>query len=328
MQTLYIIGNGFDRYHGLDTRYHSFAFFILENYSDLYKRLIKYYNLPDLNPKDSESFKERHWADFENQLAGLDFETVLEDNLNYLANPSSPDFRDRDWHAYQFQMESVVDNLTKDLCEAFKEFILSVKFPESVDSKLIELKSNSTFLNFNFTDTLEKYYYVKSKRILYIHGKAKIPDEKLILGHGIDPTTFEEKEKKPPDGLTEEELEMWRDQMSNDYDYSYESGKSELMYYFETSFKLTDEIIKKHESFFDSLKDVKQIIVLGHSISTVDQPYFKKVIRSVNDKSISWIVSYHSDTSHLENLIALGLDRNQIHPVKIETLKRIEPTLF
>ena len=295
--TLYIIGNGFDRYHGLDTRYHSFAFYMKENYSELYDLLTQYYYLTDLDPDDPDSYKDPLWADFENKLAELDYETVLEDNKDYLANTSNPDFKDRDWHAYQIQMEGIVDNLTKDLCEAFKQFILAVDFPESVDNRILELERDSIFLNFNYTDTLEKYYSVRGQRILYIHGKARFPDDKIILGHGIDPEAFEEEEKAPPEGLNEEELEMWRDQMSNDYDYSYESGKSELMTYFKDSFKVTKEIIEKSKSFFDNLKDVKKIIVLGHSISVVDQPYFKTVIQSIDDKDIPWIVSYYSDKS-------------------------------
>jgi hypothetical protein len=78
-------------------------------------------------------------------------------------------------------MEGIADNLTTNLVKAFKEFILGVDFPESVNNKLIRLKNNSIFLNFNYTDTLEKYYFVNSKRVLYVHGKAKIQ----VLGANV-----------------------------------------------------------------------------------------------------------------------------------------------
>jgi hypothetical protein len=330
-QNLYIIGNGFDMYHGLDTSYQSFAFFMKKNYSEIYGLLIKYYDLPDLNPDDAKSYKDPHWGDFEKALAGLDFETVLDDGSNYVSDPSSPDFTDGDWGSYQIEMERIVNNLTIDLCKSFKEFILSVQFPDSVDNKLLLLENNSVFLNFNYTDTLEKYYFVNRSRILYIHGKAKNSNEKIILGHGVHPSTFKEKEKEPPDGLNEEQLEMWREQMSDNYSYSYELGKDELMSYFNASYKSTDEIIKEHTLFFNILKDVKKIFVLGHSISEVDQPYFQKVIQSVDDKKATWIVSYFSDeayNSHLKKLFAFGLEKEQIRLIKMEALKPTRLTLF
>ena len=52
MKTLYVIGNGFDIYHNLDTRYQSFANYLAENYDEIYELLLQYYALPDI--KDPE----------------------------------------------------------------------------------------------------------------------------------------------------------------------------------------------------------------------------------------------------------------------------------
>jgi hypothetical protein len=341
LNTLYIIGNGFDRYHGLDTRYQAFAIYLKNNYGDIYDLFTQYYGLPDLDINDPKSYNDSLWADFETALADLDFETVLDDNTDYIANPGSSDFRDRDWHAYQFEMESIVDKLTKEMAKAFKKFILAVSFPVEVDDKLIKLESNALFLNFNYTDTLQKYYGVNLSRILYIHGKAKNVTDEIILGHGVDPSTFEEKEELPPVGLNEEQLEIWREQKSDNYDYSYESGKSELMSYFKYSYKSTKEIIEQNRAFFTNLRRINQVIVLGHSISEVDQPYFKKVIDSVNKryflfrifgcKRTKWIVSYYSDVervSHIEKLFQLGLRKEQVSLVKMNELKPKQPSLF
>jgi hypothetical protein len=313
--TLYIIGNGFDLYHGLNTRYQSFALFLKSKYQELYDLLLQYYCLPDLDEHDEASLRDPLWADFENALADLDFQSILHDKADYLANPANDDFRDRDWHAYQFEMEMIVEKLTLDLYNAFKAFILAVEFPCSVDNKLLELKRHSVFLNFNYTHTLEHFYFIKSKRILHIHGNAKIPGEILTLGHGREPSNFKKEEVvKEPEGLSEEEREMWRDEMFGSYDYSYESGRSELMSYFDASFKNTGEIIEEHKPF-----------------SEVDQPYFKKVIQSISDKEITWTVSFYSDhehDSHLTKLVDIGLKKSQINLVRMETLKLSFPTLF
>lgn len=329
--TLYIIGNGFDRYHGLSTSYQLFAFFLQERYSEIYELFTEYYGLPDLDINDKNSYWDPLWAQFESALTDLDFETVLDDNTDYLANPGSEDFRDRDWHAYQFEMEGIVNKLTKDLYKAFKEFILRVDFPEEMDHKLLSVEHNSIFLNFNYTDTLEKYYGIKPSRILYIHGKAKNPDDTLILGHGVDPSEFEEEEEKQPEGLNEEELERWRDQMEDKYEYSYSSGKEELMSYFKTSYKSTSEIIKDNVASFGQFSKVNKIIVLGHSISEVDQPYFRKIIEILQGRTVTWTVTYYSDSelkSHLNNLTSMGVSESDIELVKMETLRPHQPSLF
>lgn len=329
--SLYIIGNGFDRYHGLSTSYQLFAFFLQERHSEIYELFTEYYGLPDLDINDDNSYWDPLWAQFESALADLDFETVLDDNTDYLANPGSEDFRDRDWHAYQFEMEGIVNKLTKDLYKAFKEFILRVEFPDTMDDKLLLLESDSIFLNFNYTDTLEKYYGIKTSRILYIHGRAKNPDDTLILGHGVDPSEFEEEKENQPEGLNEEELERWRDHMADKYEYSYSSGKEELMSYFKTSYKSTDEIIKDNLIHFQEFSEVKKIIVLGHSISKVDQPYFRKIIDMLQGKAVTWTVTYYSDSernSHLATLTSMGVNEVDIKLVKIETLIPQQPTLF
>ena len=119
METLYIIGNGFDICHGLDTRYQSFGFFLQEKHSPIFDYLTNYYGLPYLFNIDDKYYE---WNYFETALADLDYESVLDENSDFLPNPASDDFRDRDWHAFQQVMEGVVDDLTTNLFKMFKEF--------------------------------------------------------------------------------------------------------------------------------------------------------------------------------------------------------------
>ena len=111
-ETLYIIGNGFDRYHDLDTKYQSFGFYLKSNYSEIYELLTQYFGLPDLITTKQESYYEPKWADFETALSYLDFESILDDNIDYVANPSDKDFEDSDFGAYEIQMQYIVENLT------------------------------------------------------------------------------------------------------------------------------------------------------------------------------------------------------------------------
>jgi len=255
----------------------------------------------------------------------------LDDNIDYLADPGSETFSDRDWHAYQIEMKGIVNKLTTDLYKAFKDFILDVEFPEEMDGKLLLLENDSIFLNFNYIDTLIKYYGIKPSRILFIHGRARNPNDTLILGHGVDPSEFVEEEEKQPEGLNGEDLERWRDYMADKNEYSYRSGKEELMSYFKTSYKSAHEIINDNLNHFYEFAKVKKVIVLGHSISEVDQPYFRKIIELLNGKSVSWTATYYSDLegdAHLKTLVSMGVKSTNIELVKMFALSPKQPTFF
>jgi hypothetical protein len=321
MNTLYIIGNGFDIYHGLDTKYQSFGMFLQDNNTELYDSLIEFYGLPYLDSENEDSYYDPLWADFENALAALDFEYILDENSDYLPNIASDDFRDRDLHSFQQVMEGIVDNLTVKMYEAFKEFILAVKFPNDINGLELNIDSDALFLNFNYTDTLERFYRVNGSRILYIHNKATSVDT-LVLGHGTDPNEFKSKEEIQPDGLSEEEIYEWQQQIADGYDYSYESGKGELLTYFSKSYKSTEEIILNNKTFFSSLKKIKNITILGHSISSVDQPYFRKILQSVEDLNIVLTASYRDNKQPIyDHLIEIGLNDKQINLITLNELK-------
>ena len=67
--------------------------------------------------------------------------------------------------------------------------------------------------------------------------------------------------------------------------------------------KNSQEIIKNHQSFFDGLNDIDQIIVIGHSISRGDWDYFVEVKR--NAKNAHWYFGIFglNDLRNMEDLI-------------------------
>jgi hypothetical protein len=319
---LYIIGNGFDLYHCLDTSYMSFATFLKDNYVEVYDLYLNYFGLPDID--SGNKFVREQWSNFENELANIDYNYILEDNASF-PNMSSDDYRDRDLYDYQFNIKAKVEILTNDMFKAFREFIIRVNYHDVFYDRLVDFESNSVFINFNYTDTLEKYYGINPKNILYIHGKVNSLSDEVVLGHGINPSSFEEEDESPPLGLNEEELEEWREEANEKWDFSREMAKSELRSYYRKTFKPIRDIIAKNQVFFDRITLIKNVFVLGHSISKVDQPYFIKVMQSINDKSIPWIVSYYSDSdshSHIMNLHSLGLKIEQIQLTKIDALRQ------
>lgn len=103
---LYIIGNGFDMHHGIPSGYSKYREWLAENNQDLYNRLRDYYDIDD-----------KEWcSQFEFSLGKPDMseyisQTSFENQLDY----SSDDFRDRDYHAGQFQAERELGGLIEEI---------------------------------------------------------------------------------------------------------------------------------------------------------------------------------------------------------------------
>jgi len=324
MKTLYVIGNGFDIHHNLDTRYQSFARYLAAKNSELYDLLLNYYGLPDIKSPDLTDDEYALWSRFELALADLDYQSVLDDYSDYAANLGSEDFSDSDWDSYQIEIKQVVDKLTVKLISLFNDFILKIDYQSIPDSSLLALEKKSHFLNFNYTQTLQQAYQVAENRITYIHNRADSVNCTLILGHGTDPENFEEKNELPPEGLNAQELDQWYEHMADQYEWSYEQAKQQVLSYYTAAFKNTSSIIESRRDFFENLTDVKKVIVLGHSLSEVDIKYFQALTQRLN-QNVIWIVSYYGEAerqAHKEILIGLGIADSKFVQIKINDLKR------
>ena len=323
IKNLYIIGNGFDLYHGLDTKYQTFAKYLKKKDSEIYDLLLNYYGLSDVSEGQINDKNDAEWANFESALADLDYAQILDDNSDLAANSFDPNFRDSDWHTYQIEMQTIVEKLTDELIFHFNAFILDIIYPENICNKKIKLKLDSLFINFNYTITLEKYYNIDNSKICYIHNKSVNSESKIYLGHGIDPSNFEGKDEEPPEGLDYDELDEWRNDMAKKYEYSRASAKHEILSYYRKSFKNTKEIIENHKNFFKKIDKIENVFVLGHSISLVDLEYFKFIIKNIKKKA-KWYVSYNNEEErkkHMNTLLELGIMRENIKQIRIEDLK-------
>ncbi|MGC8342253.1 bacteriophage abortive infection AbiH family protein [Pantoea ananatis] len=316
---LYITGNGFDLHHGLDTSYISFGYFLRSHQRDSYDNLVEFLGFSDL-PSDRELLnRKKHalWCEFESNLAELNTQEVLDAFTDYLPQLNSPDFRDGEWHSFDIEMQRVLENITDALFNQFDSFISQIKFPELTNDKKLKISNNALFINFNYTNTIERYYGIHKNQILYIHGDASIPGDRLIIGHGVVPENFEEHPEEPPTDATEEDIEQWEQYMSDKYDYAYESGKQTLNKYFTYSFKNTEEIILKSQDFFYQLSKINEVIIIGHSLSKIDLPYFEKIKKHVQPDS-TWTATWYLDKeyeSHLAVLKCLGIENPTIVPI-------------
>lgn len=298
-ETLYILGNGFDLHHGLDTWYSSFGLFVKKKHPEIYEHILEYLYLPDLDESNPKTLSDPLWADFEAAFANLDFEGTIESFSEYAANIGDPDFRDRDWGTMGIYIEEVRKNLTEKLFLAFKEFIQGVSYPDKNKVDLLGLEVGARFLSFNYTKTLQVFYGIDSTKINYVHGQAEGSDS-LVLGHGFDPESFIPKEETPPPDLSEEDMERWMDWQSENYNHSVEIAKYELIPYFKDSYKPTTEILQKNRDYLNSLKNVTEIFVLGLSMADVDLPYIAALRKSI-PRYAHWKISYYRPNEKIKN---------------------------
>jgi hypothetical protein len=270
MNTLYVIGNGFDRHHGVPSSCADFGAFLKARDPRTYDLLGEYFNTDD-----------EFWWHFEARLAHFDAAALVENASSFLAPYGADDWKDSAHHDYQFELDSVVEALSRDLKSRFATWIRQLEVPGrvTIPSRLLRLDASATFLSFNYTRSLQTLYGVRPSQVLHIHGSADDVDGDLILGHGWNP-----KERGS----------------SNDGNNLEETGTREVEgnriidRYFERTFKPTDRIIAAHQSFFEGLRGTQQILVMGHSMTDVDFPYFKEIIRHIDVNSVRWRVSYYS----------------------------------
>lgn len=273
-KTLYIIGNGFDIYHGIPSWYSNFRDYLQVEDNDIFEYVQKY--LPV-----NES-----WSDFEDSMSGIDVDGLVDDASQYLESYGADDWSDAFHHNYQYEINRIVEGLSEGIKDRFSDWIQSLKIPTraQVSEKLLDLDDTGIYLNFNYTNTLEKVYGVEEERILYIHGNS-VDGEDLVLGHAWNPYEIPSLNDVPN---------------PEDMDTRIMEGNEIINEYFGSTFKPTTKIIEEYQSYFEGLSDITDIKVLGHSMSDVDFEYLIKILNSIKVEKVNWFVSYHGDLD-LEN---------------------------
>ena len=327
--TLVVIGNGFDRFHGVESAYCHF-----KNYLRCYEKEpvpifgCLAYDIHDVSKAD----KERHefcdkleqfidssklWSNFEEALSWLDADEIREYHGDELKSYGDDNWKDSFHHDYQWHIENDL-SFARQIPSYLKEWILTLD--TSVARKFVVdiINNHNLYLNFNYTDVLESIYEIDRNKILYIHGKAKeyLP---LIVGHG-DNSYF--KEKAIPDkNIADDEYPWFED---DDYggDVRVQEAEEIIEGYFKITYKNVVSIIDKNKTFFKNLCEVSRVYILGHSLSSVDLPYIKLINESVS-VDCEWIVSYYDEPEKdgfRKTLIAIGIDEKNI---EISTLQKL-----
>lgn len=295
MHKLYIIGNGFDLHHGIPSSYHQFGKFLAANDPETFALAQRYFS-------DDDGF----WSDFEGNLADFDAYSLIEEAENYLVSYAAEDWSDSYNHDYQFEIDRVVKALSVTMKACFADWIgqLTIPAPTAIENKRLSIDPAATFLNFNYTTTLQKSYGIDPSKILQIHGSTADAPDQLVLGHGWNP---------------DERRSMNFGIDPKDADIRVIQGNNLIDKYFKATFKPTKTIIQQHRPFFAGLASVDQILVAGHSLADVDIPYVDEIIRHIEAGRVTWKISYHGDPIPLERQITkLRIDRTLVDLVELQ----------
>lgn len=260
---LYIMGNGFDRAHDLPTSYNHFRLWLMENRNEIFiKRFENLYpKIKCLNDKD-----EIIWGDLEKALGQTTVDEMIEYDKNYFDCSCQNDDT--------LQQGSKITAVTSTLQCLLDSWAKSINVNNV--KPVFNIEQNSCFLTFNYTTVLEHVYDVPNENVLHIHNCVENSGNMIIGYH--DPTV----DAKYVYPIEEDKNEGLR----------IRTAKVEYRRYI----KDTSTCIRNNNSFFQSLKNIENIYIFGHSLETVDLPYFREISNTVRDSTI-WHVFIHDINS-------------------------------
>ena len=276
-KTLYVIGNGFDIAHGVPSRYINFRDSMGKNNS-LRLNLETYLKVDDL------------WSDFEEALAHIDGSALLGNVDMWLdiMGAYEPDALAADFcMAYETAAEPAMEILRM-LPKSFRKWVETLKPSKQPIYKSL-LHQNGTYLNFNYTEFPEILYNIPSQNIKYIHGCRTDKKQDLILGHAFE--SGEDDDWTPSMPLPKYKSIRKQEMLAAALD----GTTRYLADYMESTTKNTKQIITENQEFFEKLSDIETIVVVGHSLSPVDYPYFREIIKYNRNKAnllITWYSSH------------------------------------
>lgn len=161
------------------------------------------------------------------------------------------------------------------------------------------------FLNFNYTDVLERVYQIEN--VTHIHGSTEsVADISPIMGHCNKADIVK--------------YRQWAKEADNNFDEGGASIQNAIADYLEAIFKDTNSIINFYSEFFRNLNSIKHIIIIGWSAGSVDIPYLLKIKECVK-KNIKWTVYWYDDKAYASLKHAfeeVEIDENYVEYIQTE----------
>ena len=252
---LQVIGNGFDIAHEMKTSWRDFNEWLKLSG---HSKLICFLEA-------NNGMKTDLWKDFEKALGEYDINHVY----NQCTEDIEIDYDHMMRSAFAIEDSPDIELLPRkeELVRCFSQWVESIWISE--EPLPIEVPQEARYLTFNYTETLEKLYGISSANVFHIHGDTRDP----VFGHG-----------------------NYYDRHDNNADTTYQiAAKEKIIGVMNELHKDVNGIIAKYKGYFESLNDINQIIVMGHSYGEIDFPYFARLKEVVSSDCI-WRLGWHADT--------------------------------
>ena len=258
-KALYIIGNGFDRAHGMPTSYEHFHQWLLDTGHNSYVQdFEKLY--PDVKDIDGR------WCDVESALGNISLQWAIEYDL--LQQECPDEIREENSSLDAYRCGENLKNVIDDLPYLLKEWVNGISTKGILPK--FKLCNDAFFLTFNYTRTIEDVYNINESNILHIH-ETIVNNRPLVVGCGE--ALFDDEDYTPE--KDDVDIQLIRNILSH--------GK-----------KPVEAIIKENDSkiWFENLKEISSVVVFGHSCSKVDKPYFEEISKNISTDA-SWTFFVH-----------------------------------
>ena len=288
---LNIIGNGFDLYHGLPSRYQDFAIWLIENDIELFENIGKYYDVDSyIIEREGADYEvvgyrvdDMFWSQFENKLGELNplsFEDQLIDDLG-LENEDPVSIID----------EVDANDIAEDIKLRFSEWVRNtldnnnnyIKIKRLIGRNKLLLLKTSLYVNFNYTHLLQRLYGIPGENIFYPHGECSDYNDQLVVGHGNSEIMAT--------------LKSEISSLEERYDYT-QSSKNRIdektceLSFLKALRKESEFISRRILDFVNNkCNTIEQIVSFGFSFGDADIPYIKTLIE--NYPKASWRISYY-----------------------------------
>lgn len=287
---IFVIGNGFDLHHDLDSTFRSFYEYIKKNNSSLLKKINVEFSL------------DRFWNDLENRIL-LNVDEILDDAVNEhypnLSSDKCSTFDDA-WLYVKNRLSFIDvfkgDNLYKWLCNVN---IKEISIKKSINDFMID--SSDIYLTFNYTTLLEKYYNILPDKIMHIHGciddVVNSNNDDIInclqLGYYGENTP-------------NRHYETIKNRYENDdmFGVSISLALDRIYEYDVKCFKNVDNNCKKLNKWFDKMvnSEVTRIVIMGHSLNRIDQKYYDEILIPRFSNACWVFLEYSEDKESIKNI--------------------------
>ena len=291
---LFIIGNGFDKGHGLNTSYWDFRTYLKNMYPEFLYAFESHYYIYPANYEEAQ--KNLLWNELEKNLANIDEDVIIDDALQMDIALESGDVGIEDTlYEYFTEEYKYIERLAKYL----KQWVRTIRIRDvKPKTSLINNFQEALYITFNYTAVLERVYGISEGRIIHIHGSLRDHECDPVLGHGNIERIEQIDERLEEAGRMYDEKEISICKVIRDY--------------YESTYKDVNRYVYKLSRV--SNKNIDEIYVIGHSVAEVDLPYFR-YIENCTHRQSNWIVYFFNKEEKdrtYKNLMDSGIQKIRI----------------